>query len=156
MPLLQSEVVTVGNLYMVSRQGKLAVILFYWISQPVQVHVGLSRGGARICVENGFFQKYFSRSWVEKAPSFIQEFDVNFPGDLPAETHRLIMQGVLWHFWLTLNQVFAMAVSQILFVGQNNILNIPYPEVAYEIGYKLQVYSQLLGTGCDWLAVMQR
>lgn len=49
-----------------------------------------------------------------------------------------------------------MAVSQILFVGQNNILNTPHPEVAYEIGYKLQVYSQLLGTRFDWLAVMQR
>lgn len=97
MPLLQSEVVTVGDLYIVSRQGKLAIIRFYWISQP-GVQAGSSRGGARMCVENWFFQRCFARSWVEKAPSFIQEFGVNFPGDLPAETHRFIMQGVLWHF----------------------------------------------------------
>lgn len=82
---------------MVSRQGNSAVTLFYWTSQT-GVQVGLSRGGARICVENGFFQRSFARSWVEKAAIFIQEFGVNFPGDLPAETYRFIIQGVLWHF----------------------------------------------------------
>lgn len=97
-----------------------------------------------------FFQRSFARLWAEL------RYSVNSP---------LLFNSLMWIFQVTwqlkLNYArcftaflitFPTPVSQTLSVGQNKTLNLSFPEVAHERGYKPN--SHPLGACCNWQAVI--